>query len=128
MQQWLETENAKRPIRERLLPAALLLGAVARALQSHPDLNGFWRDDQLVRMKEIHINFAIATRQGGLITPAIHDVAGKTIGEIMAALHDLIPRAKEGRLRSSQLTDGTITVTSLGSMTARLASITGMDT
>ena len=110
---WLETQNAKLPITERMLPAVLLLKAVARALKEHPDLNGHWRDEQLVRIESVHINFAIATRQGGLITPAIHDVDRKSPAEIMTALHDLIPRAKDGRLRSSELSEGTVTVTSL---------------
>jgi pyruvate dehydrogenase E2 component (dihydrolipoamide acetyltransferase) len=111
---WLERENARRPIKDRLLPAVLLLKAVANALTDQPDLNGVWRDDRLVRSESIHINFAIALRQGGLITPAIHDVNHKSHDEIMAALNDLIPRARAGRLRSSELGEGTITVTHLG--------------
>jgi pyruvate dehydrogenase E2 component (dihydrolipoamide acetyltransferase) len=111
---WLEKENAHRPIKDRLLPAVLLLKAVANALKDQPDLNGVWRDDRLVRSESIHINFAIALRQGGLITPAIHDVDRKSHDELMAALNDLIPRARAGRLRSSELGEGTITVTHLG--------------
>jgi pyruvate dehydrogenase E2 component (dihydrolipoamide acetyltransferase) len=111
---WLEQENARRPIKERLLPAVLLLKAVAGALEEQPDLNGVWRDERLLRSERIHINFAIALRQGGLITPAIHDVDRKSHAEIMAALNDLIPRARAGRLRSSELAEGTITVTHLG--------------
>ncbi len=111
---WLEQENTRRPIKDRLLPAVLLLKAVSSALKDHPDLNGTWRDDRLVRAEAIHINFAIALRQGGLITPAIHDVDRKSPDEIMAALNDLIPRARAGRLRSSELAEGTITVTHLG--------------
>lgn len=111
---WLERENARRPIKDRLLPAVLLLKAVANALKDQPDLNGVWRDERLVRQEGIHINFAIALRQGGLITPAIHDIDRKSHDEIMAALNDLIPRARAGRLRSSELGDGTITVTHLG--------------
>ena len=111
---WLEQENARRPIKDRLLPAVLLLKAVANALKDQRDLNGVWRDDRLVRSESIHINFAIALRQGGLITPAIHDVDRKSHDEIMAALNDLIPRARAGRLRSSELGEGTITVTHLG--------------
>ncbi len=111
---WLERENARRPIKERLLPAVLLLKAVAGALKEQPDLNGVWRDERLLRSERIHINFAIALRQGGLITPAIHDVDRKSPDELMAALNDLIPRARAGRLRSSELAEGTITVTHLG--------------
>jgi pyruvate dehydrogenase E2 component (dihydrolipoamide acetyltransferase) len=113
---WLEDTNAARPIKPRLLPAVLLLKAVASALKQTPDLNGYWHDDHLERRDAIHIGFAIASREGGLITPAIHDVQRKSLDEIMAALHDLIPRTRAGHLRSSELTDGTITVTNLGDL------------
>jgi pyruvate dehydrogenase E2 component (dihydrolipoamide acetyltransferase) len=89
---------------------------VARALKQHPDLNAAWIDHALVRRDPVHINFAIATRHGGLITPAVLDVQAKSIHQIMTALHDLIPRAKDGGLRSSELSEGTITVTSLGDL------------
>lgn len=114
--EWLKTANAARPIKQRLLPAVLLLKAVARALQKTPDLNAYWENDQLARRDAVHIGFAIASRVGGLITPAIHDVQEKSLDEIMAALNDLIPRARAGKLRSSELTDGTITVTNLGDL------------
>lgn len=113
---WLEVENARRPITDRLLPAAVLLAAVARALKDHPDLNAAWIGDSLVRRDAVHINFAIATRHGGLISPAVLDVQSKSVDAIMAALNDLIPRAKAGRLRSSELSEGTVTVTSLGDL------------
>lgn len=111
---WLERENVRRPIQERLLPAVLLLKAVAGALKEQPDLNGVWQDGRALLSERIHINFAIALRQGGLITPAIHDVDRKSPAELMAALNDLIPRARAGRLRSSELGEGGITVTHLG--------------
>ena len=111
---WLARENELRVIQARLLPAVLLLKAVAGALRVEPDLNGVWRDGRLQRSERIHINFAIALRGGGLITPAIHDVDRKSHDEIMADLNDLVPRVRAGRLRSSELTEGTITVTHLG--------------
>lgn len=113
---WLEAENLKRPIKQRLLPAVVLLKAVARALGVVPALNGYWRNDQHEPQEAVHIAFAIALRQGGLITPAIHNVDLKTLDELMEALHDLIARTRTGGLRGSELTDGTITVTSLGDM------------
>lgn len=113
---WLEAENLKRPIKQRLLPAVLLLKAVARALGDVPALNGYWRNDQHEPQEGVHIGFAIALRQGGLITPAIHNVDLKSLDEIMEALHDLIARTRSGGLRGSELTDATITVTSLGDM------------
>ncbi|MGZ5019838.1 MAG: dihydrolipoamide acetyltransferase family protein [Chthoniobacterales bacterium] len=113
---WLTTQNAKRSLKDRLLVAVLLIKAVARALHDVPELNGYWIDDQLQKKDAVHVGFAIALRQFGLIAPAIHDVHVKTLDELMAAIHDLVPRARSGRLRSSELTDATITVTSLGDL------------
>ena len=113
---WLETENAKRGIKERLLPAVLLLKAVARALRDVPALNGFWIDNEHRISSAIHLGFAISMKGGGLVAPAIHDVGEMSCDEIMAALRDLIPRARAGRLRSSEMTDATLTVTSLGDL------------
>ncbi len=113
-QRWLEEENAKRSVKERLLLAVVLIKAVAMALTEVPELNGFWKDDQHVISEEIHIGFAIALRQGGLITPAIHNADMKSWDELREGLNDLIMRTRAGHLRSSELTDSTITVTSLG--------------
>jgi len=113
---WLEAENQRRPIKERLLSVVLLLKAVARALGDVPELNGYWLDDRHQPQEAIHIGFAIALRQGGLIAPAIHHVDLKSLDELMEALRDLIPRVRAGRLRSSEMTDATITVTNLGDL------------
>ena len=113
---WLEAENQKRSIKDRLLPAVLLLRTVAKALRDVPGLNGFWIDNEHRISSAIHLGFAISMKGGGLVAPAIHDVDQKGCDEIMAALRDLIPRARSGRLRSSEMTDATITVTSLGDL------------
>ncbi|MCB8983817.1 MAG: 2-oxo acid dehydrogenase subunit E2 [Ardenticatenaceae bacterium] len=113
---WLEAENQKRPIRDRILPVVLLIKATAKALVDVPDLNGYWVDDALRPSEAIHIGFAIALRQGGLVTPAIHHADLKSLEELMAAMSDLIMRTRAGRLRSSELTDATITLTNLGDM------------
>ena len=111
---WLEEENLKRTIRDRLLPVVLLLKAVAKSLAEVPELNGFWIDGGHQVSEAIHIGFAIALRQGGLLTPAIHDADMKNLDELRDAMNDLIIRTRGNRLRSSELTDATVTVTSLG--------------
>ncbi|HVW87817.1 MAG TPA: dihydrolipoamide acetyltransferase family protein [Bryobacteraceae bacterium] len=115
-QRFLEAENQKRPIRDRLLIAVVLIKAVAKALNEVPELNGYWTDDRLQPQEAIHIGLAIALRQGGLVVPAIHDVDTKSLDELMQAMSDLITRARTGRLRGSELTDGTITITHLGDL------------
>ena len=111
---WLEEENRKRSLRERILPVALLVKAVALALREVPELNGFWQNDQLEVRPDIHIGFALALRQGGLISPAVHHVDQLGVGEVMERLFDLIERTRTGHLRGSEMTDATVSVTSLG--------------
>jgi pyruvate dehydrogenase E2 component (dihydrolipoamide acetyltransferase) len=111
---WLEGWNRDRAPEERLLPAALLLKATAQALAAVPQLNGFYDDGAFRPGPGLHIGWAVALRGGGLVAPAIHDVDRKSLPQVMAALRDLVQRARAGGLRSSELTDPTITVTSLG--------------
>ncbi|HSH00001.1 MAG TPA: dihydrolipoamide acetyltransferase family protein [candidate division Zixibacteria bacterium] len=111
---WLAAENAKRPVTKRLLYSVLLIRAVALALRSTPELNGFWVDDGFKAGEGIHVGVAISLRQGGLVNPAIHDVDKKNLDELMENMLDLVNRARTGHLRSSELADGTITVTNLG--------------
>ena len=113
---WLEAENAKRSIKDRLLPAVLTLKAVALALKDVPELNGFWINDQHQPSDAIHVGFAISLRKGGLVTPAIHEADRKTLDELMAAMRDVIDRARSGHLRASEMSDPTITVTNLGDL------------
>jgi len=111
---WLAAENAKRPVTKRLLYSALLIRAVALAIHEVPEVNGFWLEGGFKPGDGIHVGVAISLRQGGLVNPAIHDVDGKTLDELMENMLDLVNRARTGHLRSSELSDGTITVTNLG--------------
>jgi pyruvate dehydrogenase E2 component (dihydrolipoamide acetyltransferase) len=111
---WLVAENARRPVTERLLPAALLIKAVALALHEVPELNGFWVNGAFVPGTGIHPGVAISLRGGGLVAPAIHDADQKDHTAVMASLRDLVARARTGGLKSSELSDPTITITNLG--------------
>jgi len=111
---WLARENQGRPVTERLLLGVLQLKAVALALEKFPELNGFYRQGAFEPGSAIHIGVAISIRQGGLIAPAIHDVDKKPLPELMRDLTDLVKRARAGSLRSSELSDPTVTVTNLG--------------
>ena len=110
---WLGETNHKLPIQKRLLPAALLIKSVAQSLVDFPNLNASW-DNGLQLKKEINIGFVVSLRGGGIIIPTIHNANLKNTSEIMEALNDIIPRARAMKLRSSDLSDSTITITSLG--------------
>lgn len=111
---WLREQNLSRPVTARLLPIALQLKAVALALRETPELNGFFTDGAFRPGDGVHVGVAISLRRGGLVAPAIHDLDKMTVGDVMQALSDVTLRARESRLRASELSDPTITVTSLG--------------
>jgi pyruvate dehydrogenase E2 component (dihydrolipoamide acetyltransferase) len=111
---WLAERNAGQPPAARLLPAALLLKAVARALRRYPEFNGFWRNDAFTAGSGIHTGVAISLREGGLVAPALHDADRQDVAALTRALLDLVKRTRAGALRSSELSDATITVTNLG--------------
>jgi pyruvate dehydrogenase E2 component (dihydrolipoamide acetyltransferase) len=110
---WLFEKNQQRTIQKRILPAALLIKAVAKSLVDYPDLNAVW-ENGLQQKKEINIGFVVSLRGGGIIVPAIHNADLKSVEEIMEALNDIIPRARAMKLRSSELSDSTITITNMG--------------
>lgn len=110
----LERLNSDRSPPERVLPAALFLRAVALAMVKLPELNGFWEEGRFRPGDGVHVGWAIALRGGGLIAPAIRDADKRSVDELMAAMRDLVQRARSYGLRSSELSDPTITVTSLG--------------
>ncbi|QXC46501.1 dihydrolipoamide acetyltransferase family protein [Rhodococcus qingshengii] len=112
--EWLERENAGQPVTGRLLMAVPQLKAVALAAQRFPEINGFWKDGEFSPSKSVHVGVAISLRHGGLVAPAIHDTAEKPLGQLMTELTDLVARARAGSMRSSEMSDPTVTVTNLG--------------
>jgi pyruvate dehydrogenase E2 component (dihydrolipoamide acetyltransferase) len=113
---WLEQANLERPVTSRLVLPALLLKATALAVARVPEVNGFFVDDEFRPSTEVHVGVAISLRSGGVIAPAIHDTDKLSLDEVMAALRDLVGRARSGVLRSSEMSDPTITVTNLGEL------------
>ncbi len=115
---WLETENKNRTVAERLLYAAPLIKAVARALKETPVLNGYYEEGEFKPSSRIHLGVATALRGGGLIAPALHDTDELSVDDCMAHLRDLVARVRTGRIRGSEMSDPTATISILGDDTA----------
>jgi pyruvate dehydrogenase E2 component (dihydrolipoamide acetyltransferase) len=113
-EQWLAQKNAALPPDSRLLIGALALKAVALACRRFPAFNGFYRENKFEPSEKVHVGLAIAIRGGGLTAPALHDADKLTLDELMAGMRDLVQRTRAGRIRSSEIADPTITVSSLG--------------
>ncbi|WIY00506.1 dihydrolipoamide acetyltransferase family protein [Amycolatopsis mongoliensis] len=114
--EWLTAYNRTVPVTARVLPAALLLKAAARAAVRVPELNGHWIDGAFRPAAEVRLGVAVALRGGGLLTPAISGADTLTVPDLMTRLRELVGRARGARLRASDLAEPTITVTNLGDL------------
>jgi pyruvate dehydrogenase E2 component (dihydrolipoamide acetyltransferase) len=110
---WLASENERRSVTERLLPAALLLKAAALAAAEVPAVNGHWVDGGFVPGEGVHLGVAVSLRTGGLIAPPSRRRqahAHRGDGQLARPRQPGPHRPPEG----SELTGATITVTNLG--------------
>ncbi len=113
-EQWLAQKNATLPPDNRLLIGALVIKAVALAARRFPAFNGFYREGKFEPAQAVHVGVAIAIRGGGLTAPALHDADQLPLDDLMSRMRDLVQRTRAGRIRGSELSDPTITVSSLG--------------
>jgi pyruvate dehydrogenase E2 component (dihydrolipoamide acetyltransferase) len=111
---WLGAHNSDVAPADRILPAAVVLAATARAAATVPGFNGWWVDDDLHEAADVDLGLVVSLRTGGLLVPVIKGAGELTVGGIMARLGDVVRRARTGHLRSSELGEPSITVTNLG--------------
>src|SRR5215831_3472569 len=91
----------------------MITKAVAMALRHHPRLNATL-ENQEVRLHD-NINMGLAVNlDEGLIVPVIFNADQKDLGQIAHTSRDLAEKARTGRLQLDEISDGTFTITNLG--------------
>jgi pyruvate dehydrogenase E2 component (dihydrolipoyllysine-residue acetyltransferase) len=90
-----------------------LVTYAARALTKHPRLNSSWVDGGIRRNSAVNIAIAIAV-EDGVVSGVIRDAANLDLGQIAVQRKDLSERAQAGRLRPSDISDATFTISNLG--------------
>ncbi|MGJ8588304.1 MAG: dihydrolipoamide acetyltransferase family protein [Yoonia sp.] len=121
---FIEAYNADQPPDARLALSVLYVRAVALAARQYPDFNGYFENNQFTSSHAVHLGMAINLRGGGLVAPALHDADQGDLETLMARLKDLVARVRQGRFRARELSDPTLTLTSLGDR--GVAGITGV--
>ena len=102
---------ANRP--EGVTVTDVILSACVRTLPAHPRLNAHYRNDAIVAFDDINIGLAVAAEKG-LTVPVIHAAQTLTLTEIAARRRDLVEKTRAGRVRVTDVTGGTFTVSNLG--------------
>ncbi len=98
-----------------LTPLAFLVKAVTRALKQFPKFNASLdaTGENLILKKYYHIGVAVDTPDG-LVVPVIRHADEKGIFAIARELADISQRAREKKLKTTELQGGTFSISSLG--------------
>jgi pyruvate dehydrogenase E2 component (dihydrolipoamide acetyltransferase) len=97
----------------RITVTDLLAKLCAHALMRHRDVNVQYTEDALLRFPTANIGIAVAAPQG-LIVPVLRNVEHLALSEIAAVRADVVDRARENKLTTQDLEDGTFTISNLG--------------
>ncbi len=88
--------------------------AVVSALSKYPRLNASFNGDHLALHKRINLGIAVDLNFEGLVVPVLKDAVGKSVAQLARALNDLAARARSGKLKPDDMTEGTYTISNNG--------------
>jgi pyruvate dehydrogenase E2 component (dihydrolipoamide acetyltransferase) len=97
----------------RLTVTDVLTKVAAQALMRHRAVNAQYTDEAILRFPTANVGIAAAT-PAGLIVPVIRSAERLTLAQIAAARTDLVQRARDGKLKTGDLEEGTFTISNLG--------------
>ncbi|MDD9957216.1 MAG: dihydrolipoamide acetyltransferase family protein [Anaerolineaceae bacterium] len=92
----------------------LVVRATAMTLRDFPNLNSHWYGDRIVRYRRINVGVAVALPAGGLMYVVAQDADRVPLDELAANNRAMALRAREGRVKLSDLTGATFSTSNLG--------------
>jgi 2-oxoglutarate dehydrogenase E2 component (dihydrolipoamide succinyltransferase) len=93
---------------------AYFLQATVDAIRAVPEANSRWTESALEIFESVHIGVGTALEEGGLVVPVLRDVQSRDLFATAEGLHDLVARAREGRLVPAEVRGGTFTISNHG--------------
>jgi 2-oxoglutarate dehydrogenase E2 component (dihydrolipoamide succinyltransferase) len=87
---------------------------VSIALGRYPKLNSTFNGDGIVLQRRINIGIAVDMNFEGLMVPVVKDVPNKSLPQLARDINDLAVRARAGKLKPDELSEGTYTITNNG--------------
>ncbi len=92
----------------------LVVRAAALTLRDFPNLNSHWYGDRIVRYRRINVGIAVALPAGGLMYVVARDADSVPLDELAANNRAMALRAREGRVKLSDLMGATFSTSNLG--------------
>lgn len=108
-----EQLNALSAETDKLSVNDLVIAAVARTLNKHPNFNASFKSDRLEMHKDINIGVAVAV-EDGLLTPTLSNADQKSLKQIASETKGIAERARTNKLQPRDLTPSTFTISNLG--------------
>jgi len=109
--------NRDRGDQPKLTLLPFLITAMGKALADWPMLNATFDDEAMVLTRHGAMHLGMATQTpGGLMVPVIRDAQGKSVWQLASEIGRLADAARSGKASREELSDSTITLSSLGPM------------
>ena len=100
---------------EKITFTPIFIEIIAQALKEFPLMNISVDGDQIIKKKSINIGMATALPNGDLIVPVIKNADQLNLVGMTKMVNDLAKRARKNELQPDEITEGTYTVTNIGS-------------
>lgn len=98
----------------RVSPLLVMARAVMWAVQRNPTVNSSWTDTEITVHHYVNLGIAAATPRG-LIVPNIKEAQSLKLRDLAIELEKLVVTARDGKTTPAEMSNGTITITNLGS-------------
>jgi pyruvate dehydrogenase E2 component (dihydrolipoamide acetyltransferase) len=113
MRKELNDQLAAAGLAAKITVNDFVLGAVIKALLTHPRMNSVLAGNELIYKGSVNLGVAVATERG-LLVPVVHNAQDLGLLALSAAAADLAAKARDGKLSPAEMSGGTFTVSNLG--------------
>ena len=100
---------------ERITYTPLFIEAIVKSIKKYPLLSSSIEGDKIIIKKNLNIGMATSLPNGNLIVPVIKNADQLNLTGLTKQVNGLANAARAGKLRPDDTTDGTFTLTNVGS-------------
>lgn len=100
---------------EKITFTPIFIEAIAKTIRDYPMINVSVDGHNIVKRKDINIGMATALPSGNLIVPVIKNADQLNLVGLTKKVNDLARRARENKLGSDDIQQGTYTISNVGS-------------